>query len=126
MQMGHDFDDGRFGAAFDPGIPRVPGAFGPWEEFAESSAPVHPDWSDLRARFAAIHALHRSLEVERAGHVPAGSFFDSARAVLRSSRATTRTGVGDVNLTCSAKVKQAGTIMTAVAVSPTPGDRGLQ
>jgi hypothetical protein len=111
MNMEHDFGEGRFGSAGGRGIDRFPGLAEP-----------HPDWSVLRARFAALHALRRALAAVPAERSPAGRFTDSAEAVLRSCRETER----GVNPICSANSKAAGTIFTAVAASPTPGDRGLQ
>lgn len=124
MQMEHDFDEGRFGSA-RMGDGLFPAAL-PWgshEAGREAgSGLAHPDWSAIRARFAALHALRRTLDESSEAWIPAGGFHEAGSAVLRSCRETGR----GVNLFCSANGKVAAPIITAVAVSPTNGDRGLQ
>jgi hypothetical protein len=118
MQMGYDFPDG----------PQVPGprtpsggsaeafrALGdkPWQGLAP--APERPDWTGLRARFIATHALRRSLESAVAGAIPAGGFLAAAEAVLASARGEAAV----VNRICSGNGK-AGAGMIAALSPPVP------
>lgn len=123
--MGYDFENERQTASSGPRIGRFAG---PWPARGEhaadglaSASPVHPDWDGLRARFLAIHALHRSLAVSGRVAAPAGSFMLAAGAVLRDCRMEPAA----VNPVYSGNCKDTPSINGPVAVSPTPGDRGL-
>ena len=121
MQMGYDFDDPRNlagGLAPDSGPVWWPGA----GEGASSSPRRSPDWQALRARFAAIHALRLTLEVQAERALPGGGFLAAGRAVLM----TCRPGEQAVNPFHSANSKAPPVIVRDVAASPTPGDRGLE
>lgn len=136
MKMGHDFQIGQEPAALAaesapvhaldawPFTPE-PGAAVPAPDGAAPDELPHPEWFALRSRFAALHALRATLE-QNPECDPTGGFVDSGRAVLRSCRTTERAGTSGVNLFYSANGKTDHTIMTAVAATPTPGDRGSQ
>jgi len=121
MQMGYDFDDPRnLAGSLAPAAGNAwwPGA----GEGASPSTQRPPDWQALRARFAAIHALRRTLEVQASRVLPGGGFLAAGRAVLM----TCRPGERPVNPFRSANSKAAAGIDCDVAASPTPGDRGLE
>lgn len=123
MELGFDFDDRRGSA-----IPRQ--RLG---KFAEPLVPddgagadglggISPDWSGIKARLRAVHALRRSLAELREGALAGGGFLLSGEQVLASCRP----GPDAVNLICSANGKADSATTGVVAASPTPGDRGLQ
>ncbi len=120
MQMGYDFDEGR--KSSQP-LDRLGQNAGAWpsrgEMRDEHLVPSCPDWRDLKARFIAQHALRHALAVHAVGQGPSGSFLLAAERVLADCREGP-----SVNHTCSANGKGASAITEAVAVSPTPGDRG--
>lgn len=124
--MGYDFENGRQTAAPRP---RIGGFAELWPSYGEPgvqgdsrSMPGHPDWAGLRARFLAIHALHRTLATAGPDALPAGSFADAAEAVLGSCRKD----VDIVNPVYWANSKAVSLITGPVVGHPTPGDRGLQ
>ncbi|WP_298196928.1 hypothetical protein [Novosphingobium sp.] len=97
MQMGYDFD--KDWPAADAAAWRArPGAVRAGDAAlvadgaataiaAAEPAPLrHPDWSSLRARFAAIHALHRTLNREMAVPVAVGGFASAGESVLSACR----------------------------------------
>jgi len=123
MEMGYDFDDGRHGAGPLPRIGLFAGSAPGRGDAATDGAPArHPDWAGLRARFLAIHALHRTLADGVDARLPGGAFAQAGEAVLQACRPDGRR----VNPLCSANGKVASAMIEAVAASPTPGDRGLQ
>jgi hypothetical protein len=114
MQMGFDFQDGSQGS-----IPLAEtGIFaGPWAPRArpvpDGLVPGRPDWAGLKARFAALHALRRTIDSATGALVPAGSFRAAAEATLASAR-----GQGDiVNRLCSGNGKAPGGMVAML--SPT-------
>ena len=121
MQMGYDFDDPRNLAG---GLTPATGqAVWPAQGEGGSASIRHqPDWQALRARFAAIHALRRTLEAQAGRDLPGGGFLAAGRAVLM----TCRPGEQPINPFHSANSKAAPVIVRDVAASPTPGDRGLE
>lgn len=122
MQMGYDFEDGQKTAG---SAVRLGGSAEPWlphGEYAGGPLAGEPDWTGLRARFLAIHALRRTLAATAVAALPAGSFALAGEAVL----AECRSGGGSVNPVYSAVGKRLSPIMALVAASPTLGDRGPQ
>lgn len=122
MQMGYDFEDGRqtAGSAL-----RIGGFAEPWlprGESAEDPLAREPEWSGLRARFLALHALRRTLAASAVAALPAGSFILAGEAVL----AACRSGGERVNSVYSGNGKGLSPITGLVAASPTLGDRGPQ
>lgn len=132
MQMGYDFDSNwpagaaaeavraRFAGLADgaprPGESDAPAGTGAGDATAETGVLRQPDWSALRARFAAIHALRRSLATPLPDAVAAplaGGFVATAEDVL----AVCRNGTA-VNPVYWANRKTPGTITRSVAVSP--------
>jgi len=106
MQMGFDFHDGAQG----PGLPAQTGGFAvPWDLRGQplpgGLAPDGPlwslDWMSLKARFAAIHALRRTIDSSQEQPVPAGGFMAAGEAVLASARGN----VEAVNRLCSGNGK---------------------
>ncbi len=81
-----------------------------------------PEWAALRARFAAIHGLRRSLEVaaETARVLGGGSFLCAADAVLGQAPEL----LPGVNLDLSANRKAPAGIHETVANEPPRGDQG--
>lgn len=125
MQMGYDFENERQSAGSGPRIGRFAGLWPARDKTSAdglaSTAPAHPDWAGLRARFLAIHALHRSLAAFGPVGVPAGSFMLAAEAVLGDCRSAP----APINPVYSGYGKVTSSIHGLVAASPTPGDRGL-
>ena len=123
--MGYDFENERQTAGSGPRIGRFAGPWPTRGEFASEglagASPANPDWDGLRARFLAIHALHRSLAVSGRAAVPAGSFLLAAGAVLGDCRREPTV----VNPVYLGNGKDTSSIHGPVAASPTPGDRGL-
>jgi hypothetical protein len=102
MQMGFDIHEGARGST----PLGQAGLFGePWRADGGPAgpglAPVHPDWSGIRARFVALHALRRSIESATVAAIPAGSFMAAGRAVLACARGETPA----VNPICSGNGK---------------------
>ncbi len=122
MQMGYDFEYDRQAAT---SAARLGGFAEPWpvrgDRPADASA-GHPDWSALRSRFMALHALRRSLAGSATADLPAGGFAAAAEAVL----ATCRNELVAVNFVCSGNGKGDSAMTYPVAGSPTSGDRGIQ
>lgn len=91
MQMGYDFETswpvadplarfaGRTAVAMDSASDEVVDA-------ADVDHPRHPDWSALRARFEAIHALRRSLANESVAVPVTGGFGTAGESVLSACR----------------------------------------
>jgi len=119
MEMGYDFDEPPGSAGSASRIGRFGQPFVLRGEGGEVLAEPCPDWTALRARFLAIHALRQALAAGVDAILPAGAFVDAGRAVLASCRQA-------VNHTYSANGKVAWPINEAVAGLPTPGDRGIQ
>jgi len=114
MQMGFDFQNGSQGSNPLAGTGYLAGRWWPGADpVPDGAAPRRPDWAGLKARFAALHALRRSIALTTAETLPAGSFFGAAEAVLASTRA----GGTGVNRLCSGNGK-AATGMVPV-MSPT-------
>lgn len=120
--MGYDFEDGQQSSG--SGI-RIGARAEPWPPHGECVGGLlagQPDWTGLRARFLAIHALRRTLAATAVTALPAGSFVLAGEAVL----AECRSGGGGVNPVYSAIGKRLSPIIGLVAASPTLGDRGPQ
>lgn len=97
MQMGYDFETswpvadprrdplarfaGRAGAAGD-----LAAAVDHAADAGDVDRPRHPDWSALRARFEAIHALRRSLASESVVIPVTGGFGAAGESVLSACR----------------------------------------
>lgn len=79
---------------------------------AESQRASLPDWSGLRARFLAAHALRRELALACAMQPAGGSFMDESMPVLAAGRGDAAREPfncsQDVNLTASANGKSLG------------------
>jgi len=118
MQMGHDFENERQSAGPPPRIGYPPASLAG----TAGAGAAHPEWTALRARYLAAHALRRAIAAAGPALVPAGSFVAAAGAVLVSCRQEP----GDVNLVYSGNRKAGLAISHAVAATPTPGDRGMQ
>jgi hypothetical protein len=118
MQMGFDFQDGAQGL----GSLAETGVFaGPWglpgrpaaDGFAPGGVSRSPDWLGLKARFAALHALRRTIDSSPAPVIPAGSFMAAGEAVLASVRDRAEV----VNRICSGNGKAAAGMIALL--SPT-------
>lgn len=104
MQMGYDFETswpvadprrdplarfaGRVAAAGGLAAvdPAVDAAVDHAADAGEVDRPRHPDWSALRARFEAIHALRRSLASESVVIPVTGGFGTAGESVLSACR----------------------------------------
>ena len=122
MQMGYDFDGPRKDAGEAGRLAGFARPFGTADEWAADVETRRPEWSALRARFVALHALRRSLADRGESAHPGGAFLDRGATVL----ATCRPAPSGVNLTCSAYGKVGWSITPAVAAAPSSGDRGME
>ena len=118
--MGYDFDNDLAvsdAAAFRARLGRpdaLPAAAGETQPMAADNAPLrHPDWSALRARFGAIHALRGALARDPAPARAAGSFAAAGESVLSACRTGTA-----VNPVYWANIKAPCAITGPVAVPP--------
>jgi hypothetical protein len=114
MEMGFDFHNGSQGSNPLAGTGFIAGQWWPGaDHVADGAAPRRPDWASLKVRFAALHALRRSIALSAAETLPAGSFLGAAEAVLASARGA---GTG-VNRLCSGNGKSAAGMVPVM--SPT-------
>jgi len=80
----------------------------------EPGAVRHPDWTSLKARFLASHALNRAL-FSAAGQAAAGGSFPAAGALVLAQN---RLPLSDVNLVALGNGKAPSAIAEIVASAP--------
>ncbi len=110
------FDHVRVDSAGFSGGLTVPGC--------ESRHASLPDWSGLKARFIAAHALRRELALTFAAEPAGGSFLAESEPVLAAGRGNTAQNDAnpsrDVNPTASANGKPLGAIEDHIVGNPDP------
>jgi hypothetical protein len=83
-----------------------------------------PDWSGIKARFIAAHALRRELALASAAEPAGGSFIAESELVLAASRANALHNEANssrhVNPTASANSKPLGAIEDYIVGNPDP------
>lgn len=91
---------------------------------AESQRAGMPDWSGIKARFIAAHALRRELALTCAAEPAGGSFLAESELILAAGRVNAVPGTANssqrVNPTASANGKPLGAIEDHIVGNPDP------